>query len=316
MRLTGLRTSGVQSKALLWSPPVLPSPTIWNVTTADHSRSFTDTEDVRIYLPSTPLVHGAAGGASIQIQGGRNIIMVGGEIRRDNEDLGASPSVIDHYGIYLVNNVGHVFIEGVTCWGNGLGQALIIQCSRNDVSPTVTVQNCVLSPNHTTTAGIHPDSVQIISGPTNFRMYQNTQRSSGTAMQMQPYTGWTGHTAAVSGFDFRRADWITQLPHTDPSPGSFGLSKSATGGSTTPWAEYHDDIYYQENPNHGSAGSPNYSTEADTGTWTPDWGAWQPGDDLWPNITGTAIVHGFRPGGDLVVDGRNSGLTYASPGYR
>lgn len=299
---------------LLWSPPTLSSPTVWNVTSGDRSRSFGDSEDVQINLPATPITNMT--GASIQIQGGRNIIMRGGELSKATADLGGSPNVLDHYGIYLVNIVGTVFIEGVWVHGNGMGQALISQNSRNDVHPTVIVQNCLFENLHPTTAGIHPDSIQIIAGPDVLRCYQNTFRSAGTCLQMQPYTGWTGHNQPVVGFDFRKMDFVAQLPHTDLSPGSYGLTKSASGNRTTPWPEYHEDIYYQENSHHGAAGAPNYSCEADTGgPWTNDWGAWNPGDDLWPNITGENIKHGFRPGGDLVVAGVNCGIGYVSPGY-
>jgi len=300
---------------LLHSPPTLVSPTIWNVTNGDRSRSFNDNEDVQINLPGSALAQGSSGAASLQIQGGRNIIMRGGEISRSNQDLGSSPSVIDHYAIYLINNCGHVFMEGVYVHGIGVGQAIIVQMSRNDVYPKLTLQNCLLMAEHESTPGIHCDGVQIISGPDIFNMYNVTIRTGGTALQMQPYTGWTGHNRPINHFDFRKCDWVTQLPHSDTTPNSYGLTKASWGGQSAPWAEYHEDIWYARNLNHMWAAPPYYAAmaEANGSGWYNDFTGWNPGG-IWP-ITGEAIKIGFRPGGDIVVPGVNCGVGYVSPGY-
>lgn len=302
---------------LLWSPPTLSaSKTIWNVTTSDHSRSFGDTTDVEIRLPATPLVLGAGTSASLTVIGGRNITIIGGEIRRDNVDTGGSPVVDDHYGIYLVRNCGTVHIEGVYVHGAGMAQPVILQQTRNDVHPTVQIQNCLLMAEHTVTVGIHTDGIQGIAGPDILRLYQNTIRSSGTAMQMQPYTNWTGHTFAVVGWDLRKLDWITQLPHSG-TPGSYGLWKSGfPKGSAGRWPEYHEDIYYDRNTNHVDAAAPIYSANADIGSGNEGGlAAWNPGGGIWTGISGSSISLGLRASGDLVVNGRNCGTSYSSPGY-
>ena len=70
---------GSESK-LLWSPPELSKPRTIDVTNQNHTFALEAGHDYIIRLPSTPLTakHG------LVLIGGRNVVIIGGEIRQDD----------------------------------------------------------------------------------------------------------------------------------------------------------------------------------------------------------------------------------------
>jgi len=271
---------------LLWKPPALTNPTTLNVTNTNHSFSLNNSQDYIVKLPSTPLT--VSGG--LELIGGRNITIIGGEISRPTSvnDVAAS------YGIALYRQTGTVHIEGVWIHGVGIGQAVLIahtdQTSANSI---IQIENSRLESLHQV-GTIHTDTIQSYGGPAQLRLYQDTFISNGVLIQTQPCD--VGNGPAPHNWDYRRLNLVHQTAD------AYALWKNCT-----PWSEFHQDIWLKTNPNHVAASS--------NSAWAGGncWPCWNPGGS-WP-ITGEQIKLGLRPEGDWVPVGV-AGTGYVSPGYQ
>jgi len=271
---------------LLWKPPTLTNPITLNVSNSLHEFSLNAGQDYIIKMPSTPLT--ASGG--LVLIGGRNIVIIGGEISRPNSvnDIAAS------YGIALYRQTGTVHIEGMWVHGVGIGQAILIahtdQTSANSV---IQVENTRLESLHQV-GDVHTDTIQSYGGPGQLRLFQDTLISNGVTLQTQPCDVGNGPTP--HNWDYRRLNLVHQTAD------AYALWKNCT-----PWSEFHQDIWLKTNPNHVAAAY--NSAWAGGNCWT----CWNPGGS-WP-ITGETIKLGLRPQGDWVPVGA-AGIGYVSPGYQ
>jgi hypothetical protein len=272
--------------SLLWAPPALSNPTTINVTNSSHSFSLNNSQDYIVKMPSTPLT--VTGG--LELIGGHNIVIVGGEINRPT----AVNDVAGSYGISLYRQTGTVHLEGLWIHGVGIGQAVLIahtdQTSANSV---IQIENSRMESLHTV-GTIHTDTIQSYGGPAQLRLYQNTMISNGVVIQTQPCD--VGNGPAPHNWDYRKLDLIQQTPD------AYGLWKNCTA-----WSEYHEDIWYHFDPNGVAAGSNQAWAEGNC------WPCWNPGG-TWP-ITGETMHLGYRPGGQVVPQGA-VGIGYVSPGYQ
>lgn len=270
---------------LLWKPPTLTNPITLNVSNSLHEFSLNAGQDYIIKMPSTPLT--VAGG--LVLIGGRNIVIIGGEISRPTSvnDIASS------YGIALYRQTGTVHIEGLWVHGVGIGQAILIaHTDSSSYQSIIQVENSRLESLHQVGA-VHTDTIQSYGGPGKLRLFQDTLISNGVTLQTQPCDVGTSQP---NGWDYRRLNLVHQTAD------AYALWKNCT-----PWSEFHQDIWLKTNPNHVAAAY--NSAWAEGNCWT----CWNPGGS-WP-ITGETIKLGLRPEGDWVPVGA-AGIGYVSPGYQ
>jgi len=286
----GVYPSRPSESKLLWSPPALSNPTTIDVTNESHSFALDDAHDYIVRLGSTPLTakHG------LVLTGGRNIVIIGGEIRQD--DPISPPTGIDAaYGIALYRQTGTVHIEGVWIHGRGIGQAVVIGSMISEGgSPdsVVQIENSRLESLHPV-GYVHTDTIQSYSGPGRLLLYQDTLISNGVTLQTQPQDV---EPTRPHNWVYRRINLVHRTPD------AYALWKEGPK-----WSEYHHAVWLKANPNH--VASDVHSAWANGDCWK----CWNPGGS-WP-ITGERIKLGSPPGGDFVPEGV-AGIGYVSPGYR
>ena len=289
------------SGKLLWSPPALTNPTTVQVTNSNRYLDLDPTKDYIIKMPSTPLGRNSSPGhPALWIVGGRNVVLIGGEIKID-ELASASLGSFNQRGIVISGNKGIVHIEGLWIHGAGLSNGVSFDNGRGAIG-TVQIENTRIESVHPvwhTSEGdpveVHPDSFQSWQGPEVLRLYQVTVITNGTLEFMLPRQ--YSRTQPLGQWDYRRLNMIHRAAD------SYALWKD-----TAVWPEYHEDIWLVTNPNH--VASAFHSAWAGSGNC---WTCWNPGGS-WP-ITGEAIHIGLRPEGDFVPVGA-AGIGYVSPGYK
>jgi hypothetical protein len=287
---------------LMWSPPALSNPQTINVTNSGQRYfELTAGQDYIVKLPSTPLGRytGQAGYPALWLAGGRNVVIVGGEIKIDELAIPSLGS-FNQRGIVFSGQTGTVHVEGVWIHGNGMAQAISFDNGRGQCG-IAQIQNSRLETPHPvwhTNEGepveVHTDTLQSWCGPTTLRLFQDTLISTGNVLQFQPRKYISNHP--LTGWDYRHVNFVNTTPE------SYALWKQFG-----PWAEYHEDLWLQTHPNHPWASQ--HSAWANDATC---WPCWNPGGS-WP-ITGEAFHIGLRSS-DFVPVGV-AGVGYVSPGYQ
>jgi hypothetical protein len=250
------------SVVLRWQTPVLSSPTTISVTDENARLMLDPDKDYVIRMPSTPVT--ADGG--VWIVGGRNVVMIGGEIFDDTPiSDGMSP---DHaYGLYLKDQTGTVHLEGLWIHGRGIGQAIVLAEGRG---ATVQLQHSRLETLHPV-GQVHTDGIQSWAGPYRLRLWDVTIRTAGVGLQTQPNQFVP---VPVDTWEYRRVN-IRQT--TDDA---YALWKAPGEGAW--WREIHE-AFWVENLGHFA--------------W-PDRSSWNPGGGA--KVEGQKLKVGIPPGGDFV----------------
>jgi chitodextrinase len=273
---------------LAWAPPTLSSPITINVSNQNSLIYLDAGRDYIVKMPSSPLT--VSGGLSLI--GGRNVVIVGGEIFRDTP-ISQSAGVDAAYGIALYRQTGTVHIEGVWIHGRGIGQAILLaHTDSSSYDSVVQIENSRLESLHPVDGHVHTDTIQSYGGPGVLRLYRDTLISNGVTLQTQPCDVGTSRP---HDWDYRHVNLVHQTPD------AYALWKNCT-----PWSEYHEDVWLKANPNH--VASDDHSAWAGGNCWS----CWNPGGS-WP-ITGQQIQLGSPPGGDF-VPASSVGTGYVSPGY-
>ena len=260
---------------LYWPRPVLSNPTTIRVTN-DNAQLFLEPQrDYVIEMPSTPVT--VSGG--VWIKGGRNLVVVGGEIYDDTPiPPGTSPD--QAYGLYLRDQTGTVHLEGLWIHGRGIGQALVLA---EDLGATVQVQHSRFETLHPV-GSVHTDGIQTWAGPFRLRLFDVTIVTAGVGLQTQPHQFVP---VTIDAWEYRRVN-IRQT--TDDA---YALWRYPGSGGW--WREIHENFWVK---NRGNL------------AW-PDLSHWNPGAD--GAIEGDRIRLGVPPGGDFVPDGF-AGVRYTTPG--
>jgi chitodextrinase len=273
------------SGSVKWPAPTLTNPTTVQVSNSNNRLYLSSGQDYIIRMPSTPLT--ATGG--LWIIGGRNVVLVGGEIF-DDTPISSSESIDNAYGLYLKEQTGTVHIEGLWIHGRGIGQTIAMQ---QNSGATVQVQNCRLEALHPV-GHVHTDTIQSWAGPRTLRLYQSTLISNGVVIQVQPREH--GYSGSLENWHYERLDLVHQTAAT------YALNKSASGSPF--WPEYHKDLWLKTDPTHHGA-----SQNSAGVNWSFNWPGWNPGGNA-GSISGEAINVGHRPGGQLISSSR-AGIGYS-----
>lgn len=136
---------------LTWEPPQLENPVVNNISGPGTISLATNTDYI-IKFPSTPV------NGPVAINGGRNVIIVGGEVSIPWQ--GNNASINSRRALYIVNSTGTVHVEGLVMRGEDISEGIQI----NAPLATVQVQNVRIEDIHARDqvgfSDNHPDCIQ------------------------------------------------------------------------------------------------------------------------------------------------------------
>ncbi len=177
---------------LSWAPPVLDNPATVQAAaaTADAGRRTLrlDTgRDYRVVLPAdTPL------GSALTIEGGRNVVLVGGEIRIP----AGAPDAVRRRPLYLHGTRKTVHVEGLLISTDGVieeGVDVDLRDASGIVDPesVVQIQNVRVERIRWDGGTHHPDLLQTWGGPMELRIdgFTGTTEYQGMFLHPQQYAG-------------------------------------------------------------------------------------------------------------------------------
>ena len=257
--------------------PALTAPVTVEITPDNRYLHLDPALDYIVKMPTTPF--SVPGG--IAIVGGRNVVIVGGEIV-DETPIAPSESADQAYGLYLEDQTGTVHVEGLWIHGRGIGQALILD---QDAGATVQVQSSRLVAMHPV-GHVHTDGIQTWSGPTRLFLRNVTIRTAGVGIQTQPHTF---AAIPIDRWEYHRVN-VVQMTRD-----AYALWKGSGHGSW--WREIHRELWVKNLGNFA---------------W-PSRNHWNPGGP--GGVEGEPIKKGLPPRGDFVQAGI-VGLLYKSSAVR
>ena len=294
--------AGSEPDLLTWEPPLLERPSVVRVPAERSARvlELDRSKDYLVLLPKRAKDHG------IVIQGGRNVVVFGGEIQIPWQ--GASPSIAARRGLYIVGSTGVVHVEGLLLHGEDISEGIQI----NAPDAVVQLQNvAVLGLRARDQVGFtdnHPDVVQTFGNVRHLRI----DRLTGTTDYQGLFLSATYNGPAHGPVDLKRVNIV--------------------GGATARYL-----LWFRPNQQSGQV------TLEDVWVSVPASRAGGIGRAVWPDVNGRdpsrAIVsresdgvrsvswpsgmrpavvgqvkEGVPPGGDFVPQGA-VGVGYRSPGY-
>lgn len=262
------------SAPLTWAPPALESPTTVTVSSSKLNLKLDLNRDYVIRMPAEPVV----GTRGLVVYGGRNVVLVGGEVHVPVEGLTTDNQ--GGRGLYLKGQTGTIHVEGLRLSGPGLKEGINLD-QRNGA--VVQLQNIRVETVQGSYDGAHADVLQTWAGPRQLRV-----------------DGLTGHTQYQGFF------MLPNQAYEGPQPELFDLRRvSLHGGPTSaymlwrdsaPWPLALTDVWVA--PRHPSTRS-SFLWPKGTGTGTA----------AWPSVN-----VGAPAGGEFVPVGA-AGTAYVSPGY-
>jgi hypothetical protein len=152
-------SAGAPSRPLLrWAPPTLSSPITIAVTNANRRLVLDDARDYRLNIVE-PLQR------ELFIDGGRNVVVVGGHITIDQ--LGADTAYQDNTAVKIRNgnSAGTVHLEGLLVDGQYVNDGIAIATTRD-----VQIENVRIERAHDMIKNGHADCVQIQQGVGDLRL--------------------------------------------------------------------------------------------------------------------------------------------------
>jgi hypothetical protein len=277
-----------------WAPPALSNPATIYVSNANRRLFLDDSRDYRLVI-TEPL------GRELWIEGGRNVVVVGGRISID--ELGADSSYDDNTAVKIRGGdpAGTVHLEGLLIDGRFVADGIAIATGRD-----VQIQNVRVERAHEGIKDAHADCVQVQQGVGELRIDTFTC----TTERQGIFLG--DHGGAIGGADLRRVNvygapgkhLIWQTTPTYPVFLSDVWLGIAPGYRA--WAPFGFWVFPQRDGRTIAGGTdPNRRAVVS-----------RDGKRLWfvgSKISGT--IRKAPPGrGDFVPIGR-VGLAYSSPGY-
>ncbi len=287
------------SEKLTWAPPALVDPVTINLGENDWLSTLSSGQDYIINLPTT-----VTRKRRVQIEGGRNVVVIGGQIEISN---------VDNAFIIKSGDYGRVVhIEGVLI----SHESSIAQGDAFGISaPTSIIQIQNARVEHlqgyldTESGGVHSDVIQTWGGSLEVRV----DRLSGSSNYQGLFLVANYNTN--NKFTFKRMD-ISLDPEWFAGAGGGGvvwLDRGLSGGMGGPFPNEFVNFY----------GQPRSGTPLDLAVYParnhsdPDQQASMTDGYLtWPGLSWVTggLYEGTPPGGDFVPSG-TAGLNYSSPGY-
>lgn len=285
---------------LSWEPPVLERARVirWSASDGSHIRLETD-RDYLVVLPNRALEQG------IVLDGGRNVVMVGGEVRIPHQ--GDEPTISARRGLAIVRSTGVVHVEGLLLHGEDISEG--VQISAPDA--IVQLQNvAVLGLRARDQQGFrdnHPDVIQTYGNVGELRVDRLTGSTDYQGLFLSADRNGPGHGPV----DLRRVN-ITGAPTAryllwvgvDEDSADVRLEDVWLGVPGRRYGALGRSVWPDENGAEPARAIVDHRTEVRTATWS---------DTMRPRIIGY-VTQGEPPEGDF-VRADDVGVGYRSPGY-
>ncbi len=177
---------------LAWRPPALEDPEVIEITADNQKLELDDERDYLLKLPAVPLT--SYGGVSVT--GGRNVVLIGGEIRVPPVELAEEPYL--RRGMMLSDQTGVLHVEGVRIAGDDLAEGISLAQPQGAI---VQLQAMDVGPVYGSFEANHADVVQTWAGPRALRidLLRGTTSYQGFFLLPNQYRRTT-----VDEFDLRR----------------------------------------------------------------------------------------------------------------
>ncbi len=289
-------TSAGRGNRLSWSPPKLSNPRVVNIA-ARSSRTIIELNpraDYIIKMPSSPVTRG------IIFVGGRNIVLIGGEIAIPWQ--GRNASIASRTGLKIKNATGTVHVEGLLIRGDDLSEGIQI----NAPKATVQLQNIGIFNMHARDQvrfrDNHPDLIQT---------YGNVKR-----LRIDSFTGVTDYQGLFLSTKYNGAHGPVDLKRVNiigerTARNLLWIQPQSAAGSVTLDRVYLDSSGTRKR-NLGEAVYPSIwnvsSIQARLSSGSVTWPR-----GMRPRVSG-AVNAGRPPGGSYVLPS-SVGTRYRSPGY-
>jgi len=278
--LSGCATQAQNTpRKLTWAPPELENPTTVKVSDSYRSLKLDPAKDYIVELPKDQPLNG-----ELAIWGGRNVVVIGGEI------------VIKEGGwraVYLQQNTGVMHFEGIHIRGEPPESLLEgFNFNHRQTNCVVQIQNVRVEKVHGTRAGHHADIIQTWAGPAELRIDGLTGFTQYQGMFLLPNQHFT---LATDGFLPKK--WVFKNINIEGDEDSAFML----------WAPEEKEQFPMEIENVWVQPRENKRGDRDAYLWP------QPkktNNRFWDNVK-----EGIPPGGDFVPLG-TAGRNYVSPGYR
>lgn len=168
-------TSAATNTDMKWAFPTLENPTIIDLskTGGQNWWQFGANEDVIFIGANSPRTLD-----KLQTDGGRNIVVLGGEFQPSGDSKSAT--------LHFLNLHGSVHVEGVHIDSKNASQDGIAVAGAPGKQPDVTVQNSVIENIHGTEGGVHGDVFQTHGPVGNMRFYNVTGDTSYQGFFISP----------------------------------------------------------------------------------------------------------------------------------
>ncbi|MBC7906781.1 MAG: calcium-binding protein [Rhodospirillaceae bacterium] len=166
-----------------WAFPTLDNPTIIDLskTGGQTNWSFGADQDVIFIGSDTPRT------AKLQTDGGRNIVVLGGEFHPTGDSKSAT--------IHILNLHGSAHVEGVHIDSKNASQDGIAVGGAGGKQPTITVQNVLIENMHGSKEGVHADIFQTHGAVGDMRFYNVTGDTNYQGFFISPQYS-PGHKSA------------------------------------------------------------------------------------------------------------------------
>ena len=267
-----------EPRKLTWAPPELKNPKTIQVTETHRSLKLDQTKDFIVELPKDKPLHG-----ELAIWGGRNVVVIGGEICLTNGGWRA---------VYLQQNTGVMHFEGIHIRGEppeSLKEGF--NFNHRQTNCIVQIQNVRVEKVHGTRAGHHADIIQTWAGPAELRIDGLTGHTQYQGMFLLPNQHFT---LATDGFLPKK--WVFK---------NINIIGDEDSGYML-WAPAKNEQWPMEIENTWVQPKTDKRGHRDLYLWPKPQ---QENDTFWQNVK-----EGIPPGGDFVPLGL-PGRNYVSPGY-
>ena len=265
-------------RKLTWAPPELENPTTIKISDSYRSVKLDQTKDYIIELPKDQALNG-----ELAIWGGRNVVVIGGEILIHSNGWRA---------VYLQQNTGVMHFEGVWIRGENAGDLKEgFNFNHRRTNCVVQIQNVRCEKVHGSREGHHADIIQTWAGPAELRI-----------------DGLTGHTQYQGMFLLPNQHFPTDKDGFLPKKWVF-KNINIEGDEDSAymlWAPDPNQQWPMEIENVWVRPKENKRDFRDMFLWPKPQ---LTGDTFWADVK-----EGVPPDGDFVPEG-TAGRNYVSPGY-
>jgi hypothetical protein len=277
--------SNTPPRKLSWAPPKLENPATINATDSNRILKLDQSKDYIIELPKDQPLRGG-----LSIWGGRNAVLIGGEILISADDPRGALSYIR--AVYLQEHAGTMHFEGVLIRGENPGDLQEgFNLNLRQTNCVVQIQNVRVEKVHGTRDAHHADILQTWAGPAELRIDGLTGFTQYQGMFLLP----NQHFPLEKG-GFLPKKWIFKNINIEGAEGSGYMLWAPP--SEQQWPMEIENVWVK--PHESKQG------RRDSFLWPkPD----QESDRFWEDVKA-----GVPPGGDFVPAG-TAGLNYISPGY-